>query len=67
MYYVVEKLMKCGSCGEVNNTEIVVRKSEKIIRCCKCGHEKVLETFTNYYQKTETIIYKSEPQTEQEF
>ena len=42
MYIEIKQDKQCGQCLALNQHEIVWRGNEQIIRCRKCGHEKLI-------------------------
>ena len=62
MYYHIHRDIECSQCGAINDIESVSRntwgKSETIIRCLQCGHEKVTQTVT-FDPLTEPVVYNA--------
>jgi len=64
--YSPQPKQKCSKCGAIDNTESVTRDEETFIRCCSCGHEKLLCVTTCTDISETHHVYKLKPPPEVE-
>ena len=57
MYIETLQDKQCGQCSALNQHETILRGNENIIRCRRCGHEKVITVLTTASTTTTPIIY----------
>jgi len=59
MYINIQQDKQCGQCSALNQHETVWRGNEHIIRCRRCGHEKVIAVLTTASTTNAPIIYNA--------
>jgi uncharacterized Zn finger protein len=59
MYINIQQDKQCGQCSALNQHETVWHNNEYIIRCRRCGHEKVIAVLTTASTTNAPIIYNA--------
>lgn len=59
MYINIQRDKQCGQCSALNQHETVWRNFEHVLRCRRCGHEKVIAVLTTVSTANTPIIYNA--------